>query len=147
MNVSISQLVADFDTTVTTIQVRSGLIGMLSQNLILMGVVFTVPLYLQMVLGLDALETGIKMLPVSVMMFIAAAAGSRLSARYSVRSIVRAGLTTTGIASLTLLATIDPELNERGFALSMGALGLGMGLLACQFGNVVQSDTTAVGAT
>ncbi len=72
--------------------VRSGLIGMLSQNLILMGVFFTVPLYLQMVLGLDALETGIKMLPVSVMMFIAAAAGSRLSARYSVRSIVRAGL-------------------------------------------------------
>ncbi len=76
--------------------VRSGLIGLFSQNLILMGIFFTVPLYLQMVLGLDALETGIKMLPVSVMMFIAAAAGSRLSSRFPVRSIVRAGLVITG---------------------------------------------------
>jgi len=125
--------------------VRSGLIGMLSQNLILMGVFFTVPLYLQMVLGLDALETGIKMLPVSVMMFIAAAAGSRLSGRFPVRSIVRAGLVITGLASITLLATIDPELNERGFAIAMGALGLGMGLLASQLGNVVQSSVDASG--
>ena len=125
--------------------VRSGLIGLFSQNLILMGIFFTVPLYLQMVLGLDALETGIKMLPVSVMMFIAAAAGSRLSGRHSVRSIVRVGLITTGIASLMLLTTIDPDLNERGFALSMAALGVGMGLLASQLGNVVQSSVDASG--
>jgi hypothetical protein len=98
-----------------------------------------------MVLGLDALETGIKMLPVSVMMFIAAAAGSRLSGRHSVRSIVRVGLITTGIASLMLLTTIDPDLNERGFALSMAALGVGMGLLASQLGNVVQSSVDASG--
>ncbi len=125
--------------------VRSGLIGLFAQNLILMGVFFTVPLYLQMVLGLDALETGIKMLPVSVMMFLAAAAGSRLSGRHPVRSIVRAGLIITGISALTLLATIDPELNERGFALSMAALGVGMGLLASQLGNVVQSSVDASG--
>ena len=56
---------------------RAGLGGLLAQNLILMGVFFTIPLYLQLVLGLDALETGIKMLPVSVTMFLASAAGSR----------------------------------------------------------------------
>ena len=49
---------------------RSGLIGLFSQNLILMGVFFVVPLYLQLVLGLDALETGIKMLPISITMFV-----------------------------------------------------------------------------
>jgi hypothetical protein len=85
------------------------------------------------------------MLPVSVMMFLAAAAGSRLSGRFAVRSIVRAGLVITGLASVTLLATIDPELNERGFAVAMGALGLGMGLLASQLGNVVQSSVDASG--
>ena len=42
---------------------RAGLNGLFSQNLILMGVFFVVPLYLQLVLGLDALQTGIKMLP------------------------------------------------------------------------------------
>jgi Na+/melibiose symporter-like transporter len=125
--------------------VRSGLIGLFSQNLILMGIFFVVPLYLQMVLGLDALETGIRMLPTSVMMFLAAALGSRLSSRFPVRTIVRAGLVITGVAALILLWTIDPELHERGFAVAMGALGVGMGLLASQLGNVVQSSVDASG--
>ena len=68
---------------------RAGLVGLFSQNLILMGVFFTIPLYLQLVLGLDALQTGVKMLPASIAMFIAAAVGSRLSTRYTVRAITR----------------------------------------------------------
>ncbi len=125
--------------------VRSGLIGLFSQNLILMGIFFTIPLYLQLVLGLDALDTGIKMLPVSITMFIAAAAGSRLSSRYPVRSIVRAGLTTTGLATFLLLATVQPDLAETGFAVAMAILGIGMGLIASQLGNVIQSSVDASG--
>ncbi len=124
---------------------RSGLVNLLSQNLILMGVFFTVPLYLQLVLGLDALETGIKMLPVSVTMFIASALGSRLSLRYSVRTIVRAGLAVITVAVLVLLAVIDPELRSLGFAAAMALLGVGMGLIASQLGNVVQSSVDASG--
>ena len=77
---------------------RSGLVGLFTQNLLLMGVFFTIPLYLQLVLGLDALQTGLKMLPVSIAMFAASAVGSRLSTRYSVRSITRTGLILSGIA-------------------------------------------------
>ena len=79
---------------------RAGLYGLFSQNLILMGVFFVIPLYLQLVLGLDALETGIKMLPVSITMFISSALGSRLSKRFPIRTIVRAGLWTTVGAAL-----------------------------------------------
>jgi Na+/melibiose symporter-like transporter len=124
---------------------RSGLIGLLTQNLILMGVFFTVPLYLQLVIGLDALDTGLEMLPVSIAMFLASAAGSRLSARFPVRTIVRAGLWIVVAAALLLLATIQPELADTGFAVSMALLGLGMGLLASQLGNVVQSSVDASG--
>jgi EmrB/QacA subfamily drug resistance transporter len=124
---------------------RAGLVGLFSQNLILMGVFFTIPLYLQLVLGLDALETGIKMLPVSIMMFAASAVGSRLSTRFSVRGIVRTGLSLTGLASLLLLATMQPDLDESSFAFAMGVLGLGMGLIASQLGNVVQSSVDASG--
>ena len=124
---------------------RSGLIGLFSQNLILMGVFFTIPLYLQLVIGLDALETGLKMLPVSIAMFLASAAGSRLSGRYPIRSIVRAGLATAMIATVMLLATIDPELDSSAFAWSMAVLGVGMGLIASQLGNVVQSSVDASG--
>ena len=124
---------------------RSGLVGLFTQNLLLMGVFFTVPLYLQLVLGLDALQTGLKMLPVSVAMFAASAAGSRLSTRYSVRSITRAGLILSGIACVMLLATIQPELADLAFAASMGVLGAGMGLMASQLGLVVQASVDASG--
>jgi MFS family permease len=124
---------------------RSGLVGLFAQNLILMGVFFIVPLYLQLVLGLDALDTGIKMLPVSITMFLASAAGSRLSSRFSVRSIVRAGLITTVVAVVALLATVQPELADVSFAASMALLGVGMGLMVSQLGNVVQSSVDASG--
>ena len=124
---------------------RAGLIGLFSQNLILMGVFFTIPLYLQLVIGLDALETGLKMLPVSITMFIASAVGSRLSGRYSVRSIVRVGLATAAIAAALLMATIEPELDNPSFLVAMAVLGVGMGLIASQLGNVVQSSVDASG--
>lgn len=127
------------------VPLRSGLMGLFTQNLILMGVFFTVPLYLQIVLGLDALETGIKMLPVSVTMFIASAVGSRLSARFPVRTIVRAGLWTIVVAVLALLATVQPDLAEGSFAVAMALLGVGMGLMVSQLGNVVQSSVDASG--
>ncbi len=124
---------------------RAGLSGLFTQNLILMGVFFVVPLYLQLVLGLDALETGMKMLPVSITMFLASALGSRLSSTYTVRSIVRVGLATSGVAVLALLATIEPQLRGGAFALSMAVLGVGMGLIVSQLGNVVQSSVDASG--
>jgi len=124
---------------------RAGLVGLFSQNLILMGVFFTIPLYLQLVLGLDALETGLKMLPVSIAMFVASAVGSRLSGRYPVRTITRVGLATTGVAAVGLLATIRPDLADVAFALFMAVLGVGMGLIASQLGNVVQSSVDASG--
>jgi MFS family permease len=124
---------------------RSGLTSLLSQNLILMGVFFVVPLYLQLVLGLDALETGIKMLPVSVTMFVTSAIGARLTQRYAVRTIIRAGLLVAGVASLLMIAGIDPQLEGWAFFASMALLGVGMGLLASQLGNVVQSSVDASG--
>jgi EmrB/QacA subfamily drug resistance transporter len=125
--------------------VRSGLIGLFSQNLILMGIFFVVPLYLQMVLGLDALETGIKMLPVSITMFATSAIGSKLSNRFRVRAIVRTGLVVVITGALILLSTIRPALFDAGFAIGMGVLGIGMGLMVSQLGNVVQSSVEESG--
>lgn len=124
---------------------RSGLTSLLAQNLILMGVFFTVPLYLQLVLGLDALETGIRMLPVSITMFLASAIGSRLSTRFTVRSIIQVGLALVGIAVLALLGTVEPQLDGSAFATAMALLGVGMGLIASQLGNVVQSSVDESG--
>ena len=60
--------------------------------MILMGIFFTIPLYLQIVQGLDALETGVRMLPTSVGLFVTALVGSALAGRFAPRTLVRAGL-------------------------------------------------------
>ena len=73
----------------------------LAQNLILMGIFFCVPLYLQIVQGFDALETGVRMLPVSITMLITADAGSALASRWAPRTIVRAGLALLLVAVLS----------------------------------------------
>jgi MFS family permease len=124
---------------------RAGLSSLLAQNLIMMGIFFAVPLYLQLVLGMNALDTGIRMLPASIAMLIASALGSKLSDRYSVRTIIRGGLATTAAAVLVLISAIEPELESGAFATSMALLGVGMGLLASQLGNVVQSSVDASG--
>ena len=118
---------------------RSGLVMFLFQNLILMGIFFAIPLYLQIVQGFDAFETGLRMLPVSVTLFMTALLGSRLSRRMSSRVLVRAGTLLLVVASLLLLATIEPEIDDVPFAIAMGVFGVAMGLIVSQLGNVVQS--------
>ena len=121
-------------------RLRAGLLTFGAQNLILMGVFFTIPLYLQLVVGLDALDTGIRMLPISVAMFITSSCGSMLATRWSARAIVRVGLVLILAAILVLIGTINVELDGVQFAIAMTVLGIGMGLLASQLGNAVQSS-------
>lgn len=126
-------------------RLRSGLTMLLAQNLILMGIFFSIPLYLQVVQGFDAFETGLRMLPISVTLFLASAAGPTLGARLSPRTICRIGMVVLFVATLALLGRIEPEIDELGFLVAMGVLGIGMGLIASQLGNVVQSSVDESG--
>ncbi len=119
---------------------RSGLASLLAQNLVLLGIFFAVPLYLQVTQGMDAFQTGLRLLPTSIAMLVAAALGARVGAAFGSRALVRAGLLIITLACLVIIATIEPELATAPFAIGMTLVGLGTGLLASQLGNVVQSS-------
>lgn len=119
---------------------RSGLSTLLSQNLILLGLFFTIPLYLQVVQGFDAFQTGLRLLPVSATMLVTSLGAARLGRTLGPRRVVRLGLLMLVVATVWLLATIDPKIDDAQFAGAMAVLGIGMGLLASQLGNVVQSS-------
>jgi MFS family permease len=119
---------------------RGGISMLLAQNLVLMGIFFTIPLFLQIAQGLNAFETGVRMLPTSAGLFITALAGSALASRFAARTLVRAGLIVTFVATLLLLGTIESQLDNASFLTAMGVLGVGMGLIVSQLGNVVQSS-------
>ncbi|WP_051732033.1 MFS transporter [Kitasatospora phosalacinea] len=119
---------------------RAGLIALFNQNTVLLGLFFVVPLYLQVVQGLNAFETGLRLLPVSVTMLAASMSGSLLLRLASPRTIVRAGLLVLLAATLWLITAIRPDLAGASFAGAMALLGLGLGMLASQLGNTVQSS-------
>ncbi|MFE9507914.1 MFS transporter [Streptomyces anthocyanicus] len=118
---------------------RAGLTTLLSQNLILLGLFFAIPLYLQVVQGFNAFQTGLRLLPVSATMLVTSLCGSALGHRMGPRRVVRLALAILAAAVVWLLATIDPVIDDAQFAGAMAVLGAGVGLLASQLGNVVQS--------
>lgn len=121
-------------------QLRAGSAMVGAQQLIIAGTLFVLPLYLQLVLGMDALQTGVKLLPISIAMMAAALAGPSLAKRLSPRLIVRVGLVILFAGLLGTMATIGPQLSGASFALSLTGVGLGLGLIVSQLGNVVMSS-------
>jgi MFS family permease len=119
---------------------RAGLSTLLMQQLILLGTFFVLPVYLQVVLGLDAFETGKRLFPMSVTMFLAAMAGPKLAAGLAPKRVAQAGLLALVVASLLLLGTIDVDLNGFEFGLALAVFGVGAGLLLSQLGNVIMSS-------
>jgi EmrB/QacA subfamily drug resistance transporter len=121
-------------------QLRAGLTTLMMQQLILLGTFFVLPVYLQVVLGLDAFETGKRLFPMSVTMFAAAMAGPKLAAGFAPKRVAQAGLVALVVSSVVLLGTIDVELNETEFAVALALFGVGAGLLLSQLGNVIMSS-------
>jgi hypothetical protein len=125
------------------LQLRAGLSTLVGQQLVLMGTFFVIPVYLQIVLGLDAFETGKRLLPLSVAMLVFALLGPRIAARRSPRTVAQIGLVAVSIGALVMLATLDVTLNDTGFKVALGLIGAGAGLLASQLGNVIMSSVAS----
>ena len=121
-------------------QLRAGLSMFVSGYLIMAGTFFVLPLYLQLVLGKDAFETGVAILPISIAMIIAAVVGGRLATRVSPRRIVQVGLGILFVGLIGLLSSITPELTTPLFQISLAGFGAGVGLVVSQLGNVVMSS-------
>ena len=129
------------DTTLLRIaRLRAGLLTLVGQQLVLMGTFFVLPVYLQVVLGLDAFETGKRLRPLWAAMLVAALSGPKIAGRRSPRTVAQIGLVAISIGAVVMMATLDVNLNETGFKISLVLFGIGAGLLASQLGNVIMSS-------
>ncbi|MDJ1134574.1 MDR family MFS transporter [Streptomyces iconiensis] len=96
-------------------------------TLVLSGLLFIVPQYLQAVLGHDALGTGLRLLPLMAGVVVAARVAPPLSGRFGARLVISAGLVVLAFAAF-LGARTEPG---DGYALAATWLtitGLGTGL-------------------
>lgn len=122
---------------------RSGLAVLGAQYAVTAGLFFMVPVYLQMTLGLDALDTGIKIFPLSVSLILFSIVGTSLSRLWSPRRIVRLGQVILVASSVILLGAATEDLGSIAFATGMFLAGAALGLLASQLGNVNMSSVAA----
>ncbi|MDR6905905.1 MFS family permease [Agromyces sp. 3263] len=122
------------------LRLRSGLTVLLAQYAMTAGLFFMMPVYLQMTLGLDALQTGIRIFPLSISLILFSILGTRLALVWSPRRIIRVGQVLLVAASFLLLGAVDIELESPAFGIGMFVAGAALGLLASQIGNVNMSS-------
>ena len=111
----------------------------LFQFLLQAGVFFVVPLFLSVVLELSAIETGVRILPLSVALLLAAVGVPKLWPQGSPRTIVRVGVVLLLGGIVTLMAGIDVDASAGVVTVPMLLVGLGIGALASQLGAVTVS--------
>ncbi|MFG2802321.1 MFS transporter [Streptomyces pseudovenezuelae] len=120
-------------------QLTGGLTMFFFQYLVQMGVFFVVPLYLSVALGLSALETGARILPLSVTLLAAAVLIPRLLPDVSPRRVVQLGVFALLAGAVVLMAALDADAGAEIVTLPLLLIGLGMGALASQLGAVTVS--------
>ncbi|KFF99747.1 MFS transporter [Streptomyces scabiei] len=120
-------------------QLTGGLTMFFFQYLVQMGVFFVVPLYLSVALGLSALKTGARILPLSVTLLAAAILIPRFFPNVSPRRVVRLGTLALLAGAVVLIAALDADAGAEIVTIPLLLIGLGMGALASQLGSVTVS--------
>jgi MFS family permease len=120
-------------------QLSGGLLMFFFQYLVQAGLFFVVPLFLSVCLGLSALATGARLLPLSVTLLVAAIGIPRLFPAVSPRLVVRSGLLALLAGTLVLLGGLDADAGAEIVFVPMLLVGLGIGALASQLGSVTVS--------
>jgi EmrB/QacA subfamily drug resistance transporter len=120
-------------------QLTSGLTMFFFQFLVQAGFFFVVPLFLSVALGLSALETGVRLLPLSVTLLAAAIGIPKLFPNLSPRLVVRVGLLSLLAGTVVLLGALDADAGAEIVFVPMLLVGFGIGALASQLGAVTVS--------
>ena len=119
---------------------RGGLTSFFFQYLLQAGLFFVVPLFLSVALGLSAIETGVRVLPLSLTLLLAAVGVPRMFPHVSPRRIVRLGFLALFAGIVVLIALLDSGAGPEIVTWPMLLAGLGVGALASQLGSVTVSS-------
>jgi EmrB/QacA subfamily drug resistance transporter len=120
-------------------QLRAGLVSFFSQYFLQAGVFFLVPLFLSIVLGMSAIDTGLRLVPLSLTLLLAAVGVPKLRPNANPRRVVRIGLLCFLVGLLLLLGGLDLDADASVVAIPMLLIGFGIGAMASQLGAVTVS--------
>jgi MFS family permease len=119
---------------------RSGLTAFFFQYLLQAGLFFAVPLFLSIALGLSAIDTGLRILPLSITLVIAAVGIPKLFPQASPRRIAQLGFLMLFLGLVAFVAALDAGAGPEIVTWPMLLAGFGIGALASQLGAVTVSS-------
>jgi MFS family permease len=119
---------------------RAGLTSFFFQYLLQAGLFFAVPLFLSVALGLSAIATGVRLLPLSITLLLAAAGIPKVFPRASPRRVVELGFLALFAGIVVMVAALDAGAGPEVVTWPMLLAGLGIGALASQLGSVTVSS-------
>ena len=103
------------------------------------GLIFALPVFLQTVKGLDAIHTGLALIPMSITMLIMAPLGAALNRKIIPRHLIQLGLLINMIALFVLRSEISVSATAATLRPGLILYGLGMGLVMAQITNITLS--------
>lgn len=121
-------------------KIRSSLFVQMVQNTVFAGFLFSMALFLQIVLGLNAMQMGFVYLPLSIPLLIASLTASRLSIFIPPRRIIQTGLLILTAGLLLVTATVNVKVEGLPIIIGFVLIGIGGGLIASQIMNLVLSQ-------
>jgi MFS family permease len=107
-----------------------------------MGVSFVVSVYLQVVRGYNAIQTGVIFTAATLGLLVASFGAERFAKRRPQRTLILAGFSVTTVGVVVLIALVAGRPSAWAFAPGLLLIGFGVGVMLTPSVNVVQSSFT-----
>ena len=121
------------------LQLRSGVMSFLFMFLIQAGIFFTVALFLSVALGISAVQTGVRLLPLSLSLLVFAIGVPKLRPNANPRRVVRVGFMLLFAGLVLLVALLNVGVGPEIVTWPLLLAGAGLGAMASQLGAVTVS--------
>ncbi len=116
-----------------------GIITTIVMSLGQSGILFTLPVFFQAVRGLNAFDTGLALLPLSLALLVSAPLSSVIVRKISPKYLIMIGLAINFVAYLVLYWSLSVDATPWTIAPGLAIYGVGMGLIIAQISNITLS--------
>ena len=118
----------------------TGVSANIFQSMVIAGLLFVLPLYLQSAVGYSAFQSGLAILPFSIATFVVSLGTSSWSERFSPKRLIQIGVALMVLGTALLYGVISLKITLGQMIIPLGVFGIGMGLLMAHLVNLILSS-------
>jgi len=110
------------------------------QSMVITGLLFVLPLYLQSAIGYSAFQSGLAILPFSIATFAVSLGTSSWGERFAPKLLIQIGVVLMALGTFLLYNVISIQITLGEMIIPLGVFGIGMGLLMAHLVNLILSS-------